>query len=453
MGVNAKHILLMVQRFEQKKGSRYYAVKRVLSAVGIRNFTTWVGAFDPNQKMRKSYHVLRNITGMDQFVFHSDTDEFPERVSFEAAWNELQTGSCDALKARWTDRVAETGRLRRVTASNESIHLQYPYRCDLSTQFVGGQKTTKALVYRAPFRVDGGQHEVWCDRDGFTRAEKREMITKGDTAYLLSGPGVKNWNREKACTRHIAARGKHAEKKMIMKYISDTPYRPRYCKTEVDMDHYKWIDGIRAYLYKRAIEYRKQGLHWWRDSRDILMHIQYHDGRICVWCKEAKCVDTRMAQIAPIDPLEVFYSRRDYYGRASWSRKRKDIRGELEQLIKNGTLEDTPAARDKFITERLGTDQDGNVVADTIYTIGGKVVEAEDLVAKSRAVDLWEDKEIRQRIRDQMKSIDGPIDMSTALSPVALDHTDDGLLIGDENRASSSEAVPRRGPDDPDPLF
>jgi len=250
-------------------------------------------------------------------------DEFPERATFQKAWDELNNpaNTCDAVVAQWTDRIADKGRLTRVKASatSGSVEEQFPLRCELSNQFVGGARTSKTLIYRAPFRVDGGQHEVWCDRDGFTRKEKHAMIQKGVTDYMEAGPN-KPWSRVRACNRHIEARKKTSDRRMIMKYLGDVPYRPRYCKNEVQMDHYKWIDGIRAYLFKRANDYRKQGFHWWRDSRDILVHIQNHDGKICVACKGAQCVDTRTNTPVAADPFGVFFSRRDLYGRASWAK-------------------------------------------------------------------------------------------------------------------------------------
>jgi hypothetical protein len=263
------------------------------------------------------------VTSLNQYILHCDLDEFPQRETFQRAWEELHSpaNTCDAVVAQWADRIADGGRLTKVKASSTSgsVEEQFPLRCELSNQFVGGARTSKALIYRAPFRVDGGQHEVWCDRDGFTQQEKRAMIQEGVTDYKDAGPD-KPWNRVRACNRHIEARRKTRDRRVIMKHLVHVPYRPRYCKHEVQMDHYKWFDGILAYLVTRATDYRKKGLHWWLDSRDLLMNIQNHNGKICVNCRGSQCVDTRTNTSVPADPFGVFFSRRDSYGKASWSK-------------------------------------------------------------------------------------------------------------------------------------
>jgi hypothetical protein len=55
------------------------------------------------------------------------------------------------------------------------------------------------------------------------------------------------------------------------------PGRPRYCKTHVTVDHYKFVDGLTEYLQQRTRMYRTLKLHWWRDSKAFLDHISEND--------------------------------------------------------------------------------------------------------------------------------------------------------------------------------
>ena len=45
-------------------------------------------------------------------------------------------------------------------------------------------------------------------------------------------------------------------------------------------------------MLERTKTYRMLGFHWWKDSREILLHIKGMGGRMCVECKDALCVDT-----------------------------------------------------------------------------------------------------------------------------------------------------------------
>ena len=66
--------------------------------------------------------------------------------------------------------------------------------------------------------------------------------------------------------------------------------KPRMCKTEVVIDHYKFIAGVSKHLMERMNSYRKLGLKWWKQSLEILKDIKANEGRICtVRCPKYKC--------------------------------------------------------------------------------------------------------------------------------------------------------------------
>ena len=45
-------------------------------------------------------------------------------------------------------------------SSEETLHDQFPLRCHISENFVGGGMTKKTVLYKSNLRVDGGQHQV-----------------------------------------------------------------------------------------------------------------------------------------------------------------------------------------------------------------------------------------------------------------------------------------------------
>ena len=50
--------------------------------------------------------------------------------------------------------------------------------------------------------------------------------------------------------------------------------KPRQCKTQVIIDHYKFIAGVTKHLVERMNSYRKLNLTWWKQSLEILKNIK-----------------------------------------------------------------------------------------------------------------------------------------------------------------------------------
>lgn len=59
----------------------------------------------------------------------------------------------------WYDRLSATGELKPVQLTS-SLSEQYPMLCKISKSFVGSLRHIKTLVYRANYRLDGGNHDV-----------------------------------------------------------------------------------------------------------------------------------------------------------------------------------------------------------------------------------------------------------------------------------------------------
>jgi len=237
-------------------------------------YVPWNGTFSADSKMSKSFETLRGIHAHDTVILQMDVDEEPDMAKFNQALGELEAQRCDAVYAYWQDRLADNGTLASVELTGAPLVEQFPLQCDLSGQVVRGGKTSKTIAYRADSRLDGGQHDVWCDRPG-----KRDRSSK--------------WNKTSACAQHAHDRAKSRLLPLVLANVPNLAARPRYCHTKVPLRHYKFTRGVDAYLEERMTSYRKQGLHWWRDSKLFVEHLRSHGGRVCVECQGMKCVDTR----------------------------------------------------------------------------------------------------------------------------------------------------------------
>ena len=139
---------------------------------------------------------------------------------------------------------------------------------------------TISFSVRSHLRVVSGQHVVWCDIDPFvSRSGKRMRGTEGQS-----------WDWDKACSKHVNARvDKSSKASDILALFPRYDKRVRICPTMVPIDHYKWVKGIEWYLFKRILAYKEKHLEWWKQSYNILEHINKYNGKICVKCPANRC--------------------------------------------------------------------------------------------------------------------------------------------------------------------
>lgn len=296
-----------------------------------RNLFVWDGDFTSDKKMMRTLMLLRHLNDSQQFVYHSDLDEFPDRQRLSYALTELRSGSCDVIIGYWRDRISLSGYPTEVTLQ-QSLEGQFPISCRFSSKFMPRRTTQKMLVYRANTRATSGQHSLWCDvpihlsgrssTEGYlydeTNATNHRTDTLGTKHFVRGrvhgrqgeggqgnggqGRGSKGgtggardasddlWKRTRACVRHVAIRAdKSTPARMILDLLPVMPHKPRQCKTKVPIDHYKFVSGVEMYLFKRAVSYKQKGLGWWRQSYNILDHMRQHQGRVCTSCPDMNC--------------------------------------------------------------------------------------------------------------------------------------------------------------------
>jgi hypothetical protein len=244
----------------------------------------WTGpgaSFSANNKMMRYLNKLQHFDNSSRIVYHLDLDEFPDVTKMRAAALELESGQCDAIRGYWCDRVSANGAMNSVKVSSvTTLQRQFPLRCNFSVNYMPARTTLKILAYRSHLRVVSGQHVVWCDIDPFTSKNgKRIKGTEGQA-----------WNWDKACTKHVNARvDKTSNAADILALFPRYEKRARICPTVVPVDHYKWVKGVEWYLFKRILAYKDKHLDWWKQSYNILEHINKFNGKICVKCSQNQC--------------------------------------------------------------------------------------------------------------------------------------------------------------------
>ena len=137
----------------------------------------------------------------------------------------------------------------------------------------------------------------------------------------------------KICDDHIKLRKRTEFKDLIIESIPYNTVPPRYCTNTVMIDHFKFINGLRRYLFNRVKTYREMKLDWsaelvltlffsillqlsyfilyvcprnrWRDSARFLHFIKLHKG-ICIDCEKSGCVNAKTGKAIEIVPNKVY---------------------------------------------------------------------------------------------------------------------------------------------------
>lgn len=161
----------------------------------------WNGTFSSNFKMVHYLKLLKQkeIQDTNKYIFHTDVDEFADRKELVEALKELDSGTCDAIKATWTERVAIDGSLRDIDIfSKQSLLEQFPLNCKISRNFMPERTTVKVLMHRSHYRLVSGQHNIWCEENNPQLRSNRP------------------WDQREACLKHIK---KRADQTTDEKYI------------------------------------------------------------------------------------------------------------------------------------------------------------------------------------------------------------------------------------------
>lgn len=56
------------------------------------------------------------------------------------------------------------------------------------------------------------------------------------------------------------------------------------------IDHYKYVWGLTSYLEERVKVFKSHRIRWYKESQQLLDHLEHNGGKICVNCPEVNCV-------------------------------------------------------------------------------------------------------------------------------------------------------------------
>ena len=179
------------------------------------------------------------------------------------------------------------GSLVNVTMGG-NLHKQFPLQCEIK-KFLEKAAHKKIVLYRAPFRPEVGNHRLRCQRAYSVKqclqkklrfeelyptmphtprqCSSRIMpVLIGDSSKspLLSAPG----------SGQSSAFG-HSNKK-------DEEY-------SLPIAHYKYVWGLKSYLEERVRVFKEHKIRWYKESQQLLDHIEHNNGKICVKCPEVNC--------------------------------------------------------------------------------------------------------------------------------------------------------------------
>jgi len=296
-----------------------------LNSLGI-NYIQWAGTFTGDKKMLHTFEALRDVN-KESLIYQTDIDEIPEPHSLNRALGELQSGQCNAIRAKWADRLAIGGELPPIVLDGtRTMQQQFPLRCRISPNFVG-RRIEKIIVYSASYRIDGGHHEVWCSpltglgakgakslKSELEMSQLPESVSDADSKTVRqlspSPEGLVNATDKyrRNCRQHIKGRQKQVYYKDIMHALPrDVNFPAKYCPTIVVLDHFKFVDGMQSYLRTRWETYRNKNIPWWTDSWKFLTHIERYNNSVCVDCAASQCYNVRTRKKLTVDHKKKFY--------------------------------------------------------------------------------------------------------------------------------------------------
>lgn len=273
----------------------------------------WNKVFNTVSARNARREVLRDVNQPNQIVYYVDADEFPIFHNFSALVDKLSspnidryTGQqmlipstrkqyhnrthyrmpqpkCDYIMGMLNERVSIDGSLVNIELPSNAVNAysnattwdinfksHFPFQCKLK-QAVESAMSTKLILFRALYRPLIGNHKLVCQNSA-------------------SKSGAKKDNRKsyRACVQEQINNGQH------MPDMAMFSRKPISCKVDtkpqvLQVDHYKYTDGIVEYLSNRVKEFKRIGLPWYKESEDMLRYLDAHDSKICVDCKESHC--------------------------------------------------------------------------------------------------------------------------------------------------------------------
>jgi hypothetical protein len=265
LGVSADNVVVFLHIRKQSGGGEYAAEEslqlkrcmRTLHWFKIRdeNIIRVSAEFSSCARLEQDFVALRrlNVVRRRQWVLPLDIDEL-----LRVPGNDIQQHLSRVARrghqyvvGRMIDRIAYGGELAKIR-SDAPLHRQFPLECRL-TRNVLDARSSKIVAHTGDLRTTTGHHELF---------DHSELVHFN---YCIDSPTLVD---------------------ALPAPASDVVAGDDY---ELALDHYKWDATLPEKLHNRIADLQRTGVAWQRQPVLALEHIDAHQGRICVECKQLEC--------------------------------------------------------------------------------------------------------------------------------------------------------------------
>lgn len=269
--------------------SDFRTAARFLKQYDIR-YTTWKSTFDSASAQFARLHVLEGVNQTNQLILQADIDEFPDLTHLKSMAEILlkNNAPCDVFSGTLKDRMPKDGSLKNVSMGTD-LKIQFPLQCEIK-KFLEKAAHKKIVLYRASFRPEVGNHRLRCQR-AFSVEQCLEKKIRFEELYP-----------------HLTQTPRQCSSRMMPVLIGDSSKSPLFSapgsgqhsafghsnkkdeEYSLPIDHYKYVWGLTSYLEERVRVFKSHRIRWYKESQQLLDHIQLNKGKICVECPEIQCV-------------------------------------------------------------------------------------------------------------------------------------------------------------------
>jgi hypothetical protein len=257
---------------------------------GIK-FLRWKSEFDSAAAQYTRLHALQAVNRSDQLILQADIDEFPDlsHLKFMSETLLQKESPCDVFSGILLDRLPRDGSLQNVS-HNDDLDKKFPLRCEVKKTLEKAAHK-KIVLYRASFRSEVGNHRLRCQR-----AFSVDDCLRKKLRYEELYPKMTHTPRQ--CSSRIMP--------VLIGDVSKSPllHAPgagqssgfghtdnKIQDNSILIDHFKYVWGLQSYLEHRVEIFKKRKIYWYKESQNLLNHLQHNGGRICTECTELNCKD------------------------------------------------------------------------------------------------------------------------------------------------------------------
>lgn len=201
--------------------------RRMLYELGIDVQDIWIGEYESREKQARVRKVLDKFVKPDDWVVHSDADEFHGITQdLDSLVNEFDQKGINAVQGPLIDRISASGALKDIELDSP-VWEQFPVECNVGGKILGLAKREKSEL------------------------KNKMLMYKG---YLRANHGSGKISREFDDKAH-------------------------YFRSDIKIHHFKWTADVLERLHRRVRIYKKIKYDWWTESQKFITYYKKY-GRI-----------------------------------------------------------------------------------------------------------------------------------------------------------------------------